>query len=559
VSANFLFQQVASGLTQPVLVTHAGDGSGRLFVVEQPGRIRIVKNGSLLATPFLDIAADLRAGGERGLLSLAFHPSYETNGYFYVMYTAPRPGDSVGSILTLKRFSASGAPDAANYASGQVLLTIDHPSQSNHNGGTLAFGPDGYLYWSTGDGGGSGDPYENAQDLTKRLGKILRLDVDAATPYAIPAGNPFVESPVDDPATLPEIWAYGLRNPWRMAFDRGTGDLYIGDVGQGSWEEIDFQPAASTGGENYGWDMYEADAEYNPPNEGPYDPAGKTFPVAKYSHSLGCSVTGGHVYRASNFPSLQGYYFFGDYCSGRIWAMHYDDSSAAWITEQVADTAYNISSFGEDEAGQVYFTALGQGRVLKLSYKDPAGFARVRPFPAEGAPACTTPDIGADLLLSDFTRTPGGVFDPATAHLELDGVDVTGQARVRVTQSLPNSRASLSYTPTTPLALDQHLAMFTYEGPDGPLTALWQFTATSDPCTPITTLLGAATTATPAASTTQVRSPLSVPASTALPPSRLAAPTQPIPFSNQAPLISGGPLGCLPWGLICPRTIIMKY
>jgi Zn-dependent metalloprotease/glucose/arabinose dehydrogenase len=361
--ARLHFQPLTSGLSGPVLITHAGDGSGRIFIVEQAGRIRIFKNGALLATPFLDIQSLVSSGSERGLLALAFHPEYETNGLLYVMYT------NVGGDLALSRFQVSaGNPDIAN-ATGSILHTIPHPSQANHNGGTLAFGPDGYLYWSTGDGGGGGDPYENGQNLNSLLGKILRLDVDSASPYAVPAANPFVETPVDDPATRGEIWSYGLRNPWRMAFDRGTGDLYIGDVGQGAWEEIDFQSAGSAGGENYGWDMYEANAQYNPPFEGPYDPTGKVFPVASYSHSLGCSVTGGHVYRGADFPSMLGHYFYGDYCSGRIFSL-YGDPQAGWTSTQLIDTTYGISTFGENEAGELFLADYFTGTIYRLTYDE---------------------------------------------------------------------------------------------------------------------------------------------------------------------------------------------
>lgn len=336
------FELVTAGLTEPVFVTNAGDASGRLFIVEQGGTIRIFKDGALLPTPFLNISGLLPAprGGEQGLLSLAFHPNYETNKLFYVLYN-----DTSGD-LKLARYQTSSNPDVAN-SSGTVLLTIAHPGHANHNGGTLAFGPDGYLYWSTGDGGGGGDPDENAQDLTKLLGKILRLDVDAAAPY-IPASNPFVGIAGRD-----EIWAYGLRNPWRTGFDRLTGDLFIGDVGQNTYEEVDFQPAGSTGGENYGWDMYEANSEYNPPFEGPYVPAGKTFPVANYDHGFGCSITGGYVYRGSQFPELEGTYLYADFCSGQMWGLvhNLDDT---WTSSPIASTGFNISSFGQDEQGELY-------------------------------------------------------------------------------------------------------------------------------------------------------------------------------------------------------------
>ncbi|MFZ5883701.1 MAG: PQQ-dependent sugar dehydrogenase [Chloroflexota bacterium] len=366
--ARISFTEVAAGLSSPVFITHAGDASGRLFVVEQAGRIRVVKNGSLLSTPFLDIQSIVKSsGGEQGLLGLAFHPSYETNGKFYVLYTAPRPGDSTGSILTLRQYSVStGNADTANPSSGVTLLTIDHPTYSNHNGGTLAFGADGYLYWSTGDGGSGGDPFNNAQTLTSLLGKILRLDVDSASPYAVPASNPFSSDPNPNKKL---VWAYGLRNPWRMSFDRLTHDLYIGDVGQGAREEIDFQPAASTGGENYGWRIMEGSLCYNPSSG--CDQTGKVLPVAEYDHSLGCAVTGGYVYRGTEFPSLQGYYLYGDFCSGRIWAIK--KSSSGWSAPlQLADTSYNISTFGEDESGKLYLADLATGRIYEIRYNEPS-------------------------------------------------------------------------------------------------------------------------------------------------------------------------------------------
>ena len=297
-ASKFSFQLVASGLTQPVFITHAGDGSGRIFIVEQTGTIRILKNGSLLPAPFLDIHTLVKAGGEQGLLALAFHPSYSSNGIFFVAYTAPRAGDSTGSNLVLEKFTVSANPDAANAASGVILLSIPHPVNTNHNGGTLAFGADGYLYWSTGDGGSGGDPPNNAQQLNNLLGKILRLDVNAGPLYGIPPSNPFFSS--GDPNVRKEIWAYGLRNPWRISFDRLTHDLYIGDVGQSRREEVDFQPAGSAGGENYGWHVMEGTLCYNPLSG--CDQSGKVLPVTEYDHTLGCSISGGYVYRGTNFP-----------------------------------------------------------------------------------------------------------------------------------------------------------------------------------------------------------------------------------------------------------------
>ncbi|HZM21699.1 MAG TPA: PQQ-dependent sugar dehydrogenase, partial [Anaerolineales bacterium] len=360
------FQEIASGLTKPVFITHAGDGSERIFVLELPGQIRIIKNGTLLSTPFLDIHTSVKStGSEQGLLALAFHPSYSSNGEFFVAYTAPRSGDSTGSNLILQKFSVSASnPDQADSTSGTVLLTISHPTYSNHNGGTLAFGQDGYLYWSTGDGGSGGDPNNHAQDLTSFLGKILRIDVDSGSPYTIPASNPFYTSV--DPNLKKEIWAYGLRNPWRFAFDRQTGDLYIGDVGQSVREEIDFQPASSVGGENYGWRVMEGSICYNPSSG--CNQSGKILPVSEYDHTLGCAVTGGYVYRGSNFPSLRGLYFYSDYCSGRFFSLQ--NNAGDWNTVPLVDTPYTVSTLGEDELGELYLADYGTGKLYSIGYQE---------------------------------------------------------------------------------------------------------------------------------------------------------------------------------------------
>jgi glucose/arabinose dehydrogenase len=360
------FQEIATGLSAPVFITNAGDGSKRIFIVEKTGYIRILKNGNLLGTPFLDIHTIIKSGGEQGLLALAFHPSYSTNGIFYVAYTAPRNGDATGSNLVLQRFSVSANnPDLASLSSGDVLMTISHPMRSNHNGGTLAFGGDGYLYWSTGDGGGGGDPDNNAQRLNNLLGKILRIDVNSGSPYGIPASNPFYSSV--DPNVKKEIWAYGLRNPWRLSFDRLTDDLYIGDVGQSTREEVDFQPADSTGGENYGWRVMEGSICYNPLSG--CDQSGKILPVMEYNHTVGCSITGGYVYRGSNFPSLTGYYFYGDYCKGKLFSLH-NDSILGWTSVQIADTPYSLSTFGVDEQGEIYLADIGAGKIYNLQYQE---------------------------------------------------------------------------------------------------------------------------------------------------------------------------------------------
>ncbi len=362
---------VASGLSRPLLVTHAGDGSGRTFLVEQTGAIRILVAGSVLPTPFLDLGSSgedlIACCGERGLLGLAFHPAYAVNGRFFVNYTRKADGATV-----VARYQVSGTDrDVADPSSALQLYVLPQP-ETNHNGGHLAFGPDGLLYVASGDGGGGGDPLEAAQRLDTLLGKILRLDVDGGTPYAIPASNPFVGVP----GAREEIWAFGLRNPWRFSFDRATGDLLIGDVGQGSREEVNRQPAASLGGENYGWDVLEGTACYEDVPAGSCAAAlsgGSTLPVLEYTHAGGrCSVTGGHVYRGSTHSSLAGRYLYGDYCTGEVW----QSDPTAWSPSLLLDTAYRLASFGEDEAGKLYLADVIGGTVSRLS---PYTFADVVP------------------------------------------------------------------------------------------------------------------------------------------------------------------------------------
>jgi glucose/arabinose dehydrogenase len=342
----------AEGLTQPVQVTHAGDGSGTLYVVEQVGRIRTLKDGTLGAVPFLDISARVLAGGERGLLGLAFPPGFATKGYFYVNYTRDPGGATV-----VARYRVTQDPDVADPSSEEVLLVIDQPF-GNHNGGQIAFGPDGFLYIGMGDGGSGGDPQGNAQNPSTLLGKMLRIDVEGgAFPYAVPPENPFAGRE----GFRDEIWALGLRNPWRFSFDRGTGDLYIGDVGQNSFEEVNFQSASSAGGENYGWNVMEGNSCFGGTACTPSD---FVPPVAEYDHSLGCSITGGMVYRGDAYPQMQGIYFYGDFCSGRVFGLTRDGS--AWENSLLLDTAFQISSFGEDETGNLYATTYGSGSVYEI-------------------------------------------------------------------------------------------------------------------------------------------------------------------------------------------------
>jgi glucose/arabinose dehydrogenase len=357
---------VTGSLSAPVHLTHAGDGSGRLFIVEQSGRIRIYQSGALLPTPFLNISDRVLSpsnggGGEEGLLSVAFPPNYTGKGYFYVYYT------NLNGNNQISRFHISGA-NQANANSEELILSLNHPTQNNHNGGQLAFGPDGYLYIGTGDGGGAGDPPNNAQNPNTLLGKILRIDVEPGQPpaitqahrsylplmlqggpsplaYRIPSDNPFV----GQSGYRQEIWALGLRNPWRFSFDRLNDDLYIADVGQSAWEEVNHQPGSSNGGENYGWRIMEGKHCYNSQS---CNQSGLTLPVWEYSHADGCSITGGFVYRGSTYPALQGIYFFADYCSGKIWGLVKE--TGVWQSSLLLDSPYNVSSFGEDEAGELY-------------------------------------------------------------------------------------------------------------------------------------------------------------------------------------------------------------
>jgi len=347
-------QLVVSGLQRPVAVRAADDGSGRLFIVEQPGRIRIFDVDGLRSTPFLDIANRVRdTSNEQGLLGLAFHPEYARNGRFFVNYT-----DLSGDTVIAEYTRSESDTNLSNPSSEAIIMTIQQPF-SNHNGGDLAFGPDGYLWIATGDGGGGGDPQGNGQNPETLLGKLLRVDVDNGSTYTIPPDNPFN----DDPEARDEIWALGLRNPWRFSFDRSTGDLYIGDVGQGSWEEIDFETGTDPGGRNYGWATMEGSHCFVNSN---CSTDGLTLPVAEYSHALGCSVTGGYVYRGTRFPALRGLYLYGDFCSGTVWGLA-PAGPGDWTVAVVGQTGVSISSFGEDESGELYLTDLSTGSVYFIT------------------------------------------------------------------------------------------------------------------------------------------------------------------------------------------------
>lgn len=346
------FSWIAGGFKRPVGISHAGDGSSRLFVTEQGGCIYIIKNGKPLTEAFLDVQSKLSQGGERGLLGLAFHPDYQSNGRFFINYTN-KQGNTV-----IAEYRVSGNPDKANAQSEKILLSFEQPF-GNHNGGHLAFSPkDRYLYIATGDGGDGGDPRGYGQALYSPLGKLLRIDVDSASPYAIPSDNPWANSP----DAVKEIWAYGLRNPWRFSFDRVTGDLYIGDVGQNAYEEINFQTADSKGGENYGWNIMEASHCFKPRND--CSTENLVLPIAEYDHSAGISVTGGYVYRGTFLPEMQGHYFYGDFARGVIW--HLERQGEVWLNREYDKTPFQISSFGEDEAGELYLAHYGGGSIYRL-------------------------------------------------------------------------------------------------------------------------------------------------------------------------------------------------
>ncbi|MFN8445330.1 MAG: PQQ-dependent sugar dehydrogenase [Caldilineaceae bacterium] len=364
------FVPIATGLSQPVQVTNAGDGTGRLFVVEKGGLIKIVRNGAVEATPFLDIHERVNSScNECGLLGLAFPPDFASKRYFFVYYNAkgnpisPPAGSGEedpanGNDSVIARFKLSANADQANPNSEEQVLLVNQPF-TNHNGGQLAFGHDGYLYIGLGDGGDGGDPHGYGQSTTTLLGKILRLSVGASGTYSIPSDNPFAN--VTDPAVKKEIWDYGLRNPWRFSFDRSTGDLWIGDVGQGAREEIDYEPVGQ-GGKNYGWNRTEGNLCYQGGGNS-CDRTGITAPIFDYGRDLGQSVTGGYIYRAAEFERMKAVYFFGDFIMGRLWAAKADGNS--WQVQELLDTNYNISSFGEDDAGNLYLADFN-GTVYKL-------------------------------------------------------------------------------------------------------------------------------------------------------------------------------------------------
>ena len=362
----------ATGFQNPVDIVAAPGDTTRLFIVEQPGRIRIVRDGIVVATPFLDVGAKTTGGGESGLLGLAFHPDYATNRRLFVYYTRNADG-----ALVIERYERSADhPERADFSSGRVLLAIPHPGATNHNGGKLAFRSDGYLYIGTGDGGGGNDPFNNGQNFGTRLGKMLRVDVNADTPpyYAMPPSNPFAGMTCNGAGTgtCPEIWALGLRNPFRFSFDRLTGDLFIGDVGQNDREEVDYEPLGAPAARNYGWRITEGNL-CTPAFGSPCTPPPNYVPpILDYDHGAGISISGGFRYRGTRIAPLTGAYLYADFGSGSLWAAT-SNGAGTWTAQQHLLSSGGISSFGEDHAGELYFTGYFNGTIYRIDPVDSDG------------------------------------------------------------------------------------------------------------------------------------------------------------------------------------------
>jgi glucose/arabinose dehydrogenase len=421
--------EVVSGLTDALFAVAPPGDTERLFIVQQTGQILILDltTDTLRPEPFLDIDSLVVSGEEQGLLGLAFHPAYAMNHYFYVYHSANGTVcDNSSRCTMVVRYTAmTGDPDRADLDSRREMLEITQP-YSNHKGGMLAFGPDDYLYVAVGDGGSGGDPNNNGQNVNTMLGKLLRLDVNSGlAPYAIPPSNPFVGT-----AGLDEIWAWGLRNPWRFSFDRATGDLWIADVGQGDWEEVDYQPAASDGGENYGWHIMEGTHCYEPPSD--CDPTGLVLPVYEYAHVNGrCSITGGYRYHGS-IPELTGKYLFADYCTGEVWA--YDPGADTATEILTSQSLGNVLSFGEDTAGEVYLCT--GSSLWRLEPGDGTG-VNLLPASLRLAPANPNPfDERAHLALS---------LDGARERLEVSIFAVDGR-RLRTLHHGPAASGELALT-----------------------------------------------------------------------------------------------------------------
>jgi glucose/arabinose dehydrogenase len=433
-------EPVLTGTADPVFVTHAGDGSGRLFVVERPGTIRVADGGGLLPQPFLDIRSIVaQDSDEMGLLGLAFHPRYAQNGYFFVAFTGT---DQTNTVM---RFRVSPDPNAADPSTSTVILSLPDRAPGFHNGGMLAFGPDGYLYIGTGDEGHTAIGNENPQNLQSLFGKMLRLDIDGAEPYGIPPDNPFVGRA----EARPEIWSWGLRNPWRYSFDRATGDLFIADAGQDRFEEVDFQPAASRGGENYGWNRMEGRHCFPP--ESDCDPAAYVPPIAEYSHDDGCVIIGGYVYRGTESPALVGAYLYADICSGKIWSLR-RAPGGDWSTSLLLEVDLSITSFGEDERGELYVTAFG-GAVFHLAAggDNPTPVIRaVSPWGIVAGAGTTDVHVRGDGFVPGAVIRWNGADRPTTfvdsTHLvaAVDPVDVRDPTTVTVTVANPSPESAVS-------------------------------------------------------------------------------------------------------------------
>jgi len=439
-------------VSAPLHAASPNDGSGRIFVVSQEGVIKIFQGGAYLSTPFLDISSLVTFNDEQGLLSMEFHPDYVDNGWFYVYYVdnLTTPGS-----VTIARYTVSSDPNVADPSSAQIVLVVPNPFDDTHRGGRLEFGPDGYLYAGIGDSGGVGDPENRAQNTSSLFGKLLRLDVNGTgavpcgqadpMPYAVPPTNPFVGVA----GACEEIWAYGFRNPWRFSFDRATDDLFIADVGEDSWEEIDLQPAGSTGGQNYGWRLMEADHCFDPPTN--CDDGTLTHPIFEYAHIPAgrCAVIGGFRYRGTLVPDLVGMYVYGDLCSGEVFAA--TQSGGTWSSVVLKDTTFVISGFGEDEAGELYLTNLSGlvYRVEQTPYPAPA-LSAVSPSPIlAGDPGVTLVATGSGFTAESVVRWNGStrptVFvSTSELHAAISAADIAsiGTAGVSVFTPAPGGGTS---------------------------------------------------------------------------------------------------------------------
>jgi uncharacterized protein (TIGR03437 family) len=456
---DFRLNRIVSGLTNPTDIQAAGDGSGRLFFVQQNGIIRVFRGGVLADAPFLDIRGKTNPGGERGLLGLAFPPDYANKGYFYVNYT-DRQGNTV-----IARYRTTANPDVADPSTETVVMNVAQPF-ANHNGGQLRFGPDGYLYIGLGDGGSAGDPQRNGQNRRARLGKMLRVDVESdLSQVRIPPSNPFV----NDSSYLPEIWALGLRNPWRYSFDRSTGDLWIADVGQNRAEEIDFQPASSKGGENYGWNQMEGFQCYI----AGCNSSAFTLPVLEYGREQGCSVTGGHVYRGSQWSNLQGLYVYADYCTGRIWGLRRENNR--WVNALLLNTGMPISTFGEAEDGEIYVANIASGEIFQLTGKRIPSFSAASVVNAASNVPGLVPGSAATIYAAGVKDAEGTVgADRIPLPGILDSVQVTVNGRVAPLYAVArvNGREQINFQVPFETETSQPATVIVRRGTDlsGPVT-----------------------------------------------------------------------------------------